>query len=103
VNPAAKCRIFQHKYSSLEEHETVSPARLLGNKLFMICKSTFLTFNKMHWILHIQILIHAKCDQLVSATQQILQDENKCHQQSNIFLRIGERNYCFYKSKTELV
>jgi len=65
VNPAAKRKIFQHTYSSLEEHEKVSPARLLGNRLCITCKSKFLTF-KVHWILHIQILIHAKCDQFES-------------------------------------
>jgi len=94
VNPAAKHKIFQHTYISLEEHEKVSPARLLGNWLCIICKSKFLT-SKVHWILHIQILIHAKCNQFVAAMQQI-SDENKCYQQSNVFLQIRKRNYCFY-------
>ena len=56
----------------------------------------------MHWILHIQIQIHANCDQFVAAMQQI-SDENKCYQQSNVFLQIGKRNYGFYISKTELI
>jgi hypothetical protein len=101
VNPAAKCKIFQHTYSSLEEHEKVSPAILLGNGLCIIHKSKFLTF-KVHWIVHIKILIHAKCDQFVAAMQQI-SDENKCYQQINIFLRIGKRNFYFYISKMELI
>ena len=70
MNPAAKRKIFQQTYSSPEEHEKVSPTRLLGNRLCIICKSKFLTF-KVYWILHIQILIHAKCDQFVAAIQHI--------------------------------
>lgn len=101
MNPAANRKIFQHTYSSLEKHENVSPARLLGNLLCIICKSRFFTF-KVHWILYIQILIYAKCDQFVAAMQHI-SDENKCYQQRNVFLRIGNRNYCFYISKTELI
>jgi len=31
-----------------------------------------------------------------------ISDENKCYQQTNIFLRIGKRNYYLYVSKMEL-